>query len=836
MRKLLDGFTPSDVFEAIGGDVPRTALFTSYTFSPAAFSDQYLRELQRRGCEKVVVLVDSLGYAQSLDDAAYADGVGTDYLLRAVPMAGAFHAKLVVVQTARKTVLGVGSGNLTVAGLLANAEVGGLCVLDNDDSQKAVADICVELMALAGLRESQGSVPEPVLVADDTWFITSLHRSIADQLSIDAGVESIIITTPFADQSKRVMTWLRRRWPSTPIRIRIDPLFENLSDDFMRSVDAETTVQVPAEPSSGSRGSIHGKLFVWRRQNDAFVALGSANMTAPALLERTNIEAVLLRRASLSDAKYLLRVPGTSWRKVAAADVRSAAPPLESAEVPHALVAELQARQLSLAWRGEQESGDLAVLVRGSVAAERRLEGKAGDGGLVIATVQLTNDELASMSGPRVARLVTDDGTLFQGWVEVKELLETPPESKKRLQFLRDLISNPDTCDENEVVHFLEWLRRGLHEDHFTRRRSATASESHDDADEQSQAIQRSLLLIEDMHHGASGSWEQIVEASFDSASASIHFFDAELRAVNRSGRSALQSERRSESGGNKPSAPPSVTAILQALFGQLAQSLDVANSSEAVAARLKQLPMCLKALKYCQTRWHISSKEARRFFTQVVLAFLGPGEESVVQKSGVLKRLTPEQCRSVGEYQGINRSAAYLHGILLTLYRFGEIQRVDAVKDMQDLFLKSFSNVPASDIVELQDELSAVLGDGDFSFAAIQEELTNEEGEVGRLQRQRESLRKLVSLFQTNGATEEQIAVLCREATSSDETKRHLLILFEYMDGARSRVRLEEVSSESDACPNCFMAIPQGELARMSDATFVHRHRCGVLLVKAIE
>jgi hypothetical protein len=75
MRTEFDGFTPDDVFGALGDDIPRTALFTSFTFSPAAFQDKYVDGLQQRGCERIVVLVDSLGYAQSLDDAAYVEGI-----------------------------------------------------------------------------------------------------------------------------------------------------------------------------------------------------------------------------------------------------------------------------------------------------------------------------------------------------------------------------------------------------------------------------------------------------------------------------------------------------------------------------------------------------------------------------------------------------------------------------------------------------------------------------------------------------------------------------------------------------------------------------------------
>jgi len=36
MRSVLDGYTPSDLIEVLGDEVPKTAPFTTFTFSSAA--------------------------------------------------------------------------------------------------------------------------------------------------------------------------------------------------------------------------------------------------------------------------------------------------------------------------------------------------------------------------------------------------------------------------------------------------------------------------------------------------------------------------------------------------------------------------------------------------------------------------------------------------------------------------------------------------------------------------------------------------------------------------------------------------------------------------------
>ena len=118
------GYQPADVLAALGADVPERALFTTFTFSPGAFHQQYLTPLLQHGCRDVAVLADPVGYAQSLFGAAAVQGVGTDYRLRQATATGAFHGKLVFVRTRRSALVGVGSGNLTASGLLMNAEVG----------------------------------------------------------------------------------------------------------------------------------------------------------------------------------------------------------------------------------------------------------------------------------------------------------------------------------------------------------------------------------------------------------------------------------------------------------------------------------------------------------------------------------------------------------------------------------------------------------------------------------------------------------------------------------------------------------------------------------------
>jgi hypothetical protein len=127
-QPTLNGYLAEDALNALAEEPPELALFTTYTFTPAAFEEKYRRPLDRLGCHRVVVATDPIGLSQSLENSATATGIGTTYYLRPVTGWAAFHAKLVILPGRSRTVLGVGGGNLTASGLVANAEVSGLCV------------------------------------------------------------------------------------------------------------------------------------------------------------------------------------------------------------------------------------------------------------------------------------------------------------------------------------------------------------------------------------------------------------------------------------------------------------------------------------------------------------------------------------------------------------------------------------------------------------------------------------------------------------------------------------------------------------------------------------
>ncbi len=308
------GYQPGDVFTALESEPPLSALFTTFTFSPGTFQQEYLIPLLHRGCANVTVLVDAIGYAQSLFSAATAQSIGTDYRLRQVWAEGAFHGKLVVIRTRHAAFVGVGSGNLTAPGLQTNAEVGGLYRLDQADQLDVLAVVVARLRNMALIEDAERKPVQPIQLTGDARLMTSLDVPILGQLDLPSDVSRIEIISPFVDGQHEVLAKIKERWPHAKIRMRLDPEFGALSESLLARASDRVSIQVPIQTDEG-RPLVHGKLVCFIGSKSATVVLGSANLSRPALLTTENFEAVVERRMKPDEVYSLLSVPQIRWRK-----------------------------------------------------------------------------------------------------------------------------------------------------------------------------------------------------------------------------------------------------------------------------------------------------------------------------------------------------------------------------------------------------------------------------------------------------------------------------------------------------------------------------------------
>jgi len=312
MANQLYGYQPSDLCAAIGSENPQCAIFTTYTFSPGTFQQQYLTPLVACGCGDIVVLTDSFGYAQSLFAAAAVQGVGTDYRLRQVSASGAFHGKLVLVRTASAMLVGVGSGNLTTAGLLTNAEVGALYRVNATESLREL-DLLMSRLRGMGEREHPTTFDRvrPIELATNTRLLTSLDESLIEQIDLPEEVQRVEIFSPFVDGQLQALETIRGLWPRAKVSLRIDPNFGALTDLLLANQSQGIEVLVPVETSEKDqdpRPAVHGKLICFIGKDTTTIILGSANLSEPALLSTRNFEVVIEKKLPTASISNLLKL------------------------------------------------------------------------------------------------------------------------------------------------------------------------------------------------------------------------------------------------------------------------------------------------------------------------------------------------------------------------------------------------------------------------------------------------------------------------------------------------------------------------------------------------
>ncbi|MFH1301110.1 MAG: hypothetical protein ABIK07_08610, partial [Planctomycetota bacterium] len=465
MTELI-GFQPADVIAELRSDLPRHALFTTFTFSPGAFQQQYITPLVQHGCGDIAVLADRMGYAQSLFAAAAVQGIGTDYRLRQVSVSGAFHGKLVLIRTNSSMIVGVGSGNLTASGLQSNAEVGALYVVKDVEQLSHLDNLLHRLRHLALLDELSGGDVSPISLTEDARLITSIDKSLIDQINLPSDVRKIEIVSPFIDGQLEVLHSMRELWPQAHIRLKIDPGFGALSESLLMIDDDHVEILVPVESKEEieetRRPAVHGKLICFVGSEEATVILGSANLSRPAFLTKENFEAVVERRLPAHAIEKLLSVPQIRWRKAKSSDRRdfSFADSIPSFAP---LLATLTLRQLRLNWSAQASAvGTIRIWCRGRCVFEQQLSHVEINGDCHNWAYEIDGDVKESLVASSYAEIELDCDRRFRGWIDVTDMLGVAPEAKRQLVLLDAIASDPLGCKERDVVKFIEFLQRNL--------------------------------------------------------------------------------------------------------------------------------------------------------------------------------------------------------------------------------------------------------------------------------------------------------------------------------------------------------------------------------------
>lgn len=312
---LIQSVKLGDVLKAV--PKPKYILGTTYTLSLAFFESIVFPCLERAALKSCLIIADSFGYGRALEEAPALQGAGQDYMVAPAPLPGCFHAKVWIVVGDTKTVILVGSGNLTQAGFMTNAEYFDAVHIPHDLPVPAIFLESVRSFVgnLAKMWQGQRSAAlwiETIEEIDDAlgvlpvseespigWprFLHSFDGPIVDQLPAGRPGSDIFVAAPFFGGSVAGLDRLAKRFPSCAVRVfpavhsdgGIDLPIAELGN--LSFIAGATLLSVPTKQNAFPHLKLYGLADGAR---GGWLFCTSANCTL-AGLEGPNIEAGLLR-------------------------------------------------------------------------------------------------------------------------------------------------------------------------------------------------------------------------------------------------------------------------------------------------------------------------------------------------------------------------------------------------------------------------------------------------------------------------------------------------------------------------------------------------------------
>ncbi len=311
LENLFDGETPI-----------RRAVFCTYGFDPEYFSEVIYPELQKRRCERMLILMDSIQY-KSISASDSLNSMGR-LLIERFPAGQLFHPKLYVLTGNGRARAVIGSANLTRSGFENNRELFSSFSEGDYDLGKLIEwlEIVAEQPKLgesaktilfetvAELRAAKLGKPKPTSLPL-VW--NGLHGPRLWQQLSDAiqgkKIKKAVILSPYFEAPETFDNGLLNDWLAQGIHVdlyaSIDGTHSQTPRDELQALSEKYPGHLKLLGFSTKGNLLHGKLIALMDRSQAWVLSGSANFTAAALKGRNIETALLLKLPRAGMEKYL---------------------------------------------------------------------------------------------------------------------------------------------------------------------------------------------------------------------------------------------------------------------------------------------------------------------------------------------------------------------------------------------------------------------------------------------------------------------------------------------------------------------------------------------------
>lgn len=297
----------------------------TYNLDLPFFEAALFEPLYGVGCRNMVVLCDPQQYHAALQDASMLQYAGQRYLLFSglTSPRGAFHPKLILQTTKTTGRLFITSGNLSQAGYTHNWEVATEFEFNSRRPDSISWQACrwaLELLEkIAAKSEQSGLVQErlarlwgttPWLREENTpvengpiWLLHNLESSLLDQMvakyrQMDGSpIEEVYIISPFFDPGTLAFAELLNQLKPAKMQV-FTQYAQGLRKEPIDRVLRHHSTSVTFHCLANLTRRLHAKTLLFKTKQGVWLASGSANFSAPALLhvaENGNTEIVVLR-------------------------------------------------------------------------------------------------------------------------------------------------------------------------------------------------------------------------------------------------------------------------------------------------------------------------------------------------------------------------------------------------------------------------------------------------------------------------------------------------------------------------------------------------------------
>jgi hypothetical protein len=267
------------------------ALLLSFTADLGFFESIALGVAQASGA-RVTIVSDA---AMTVSDPRAVRRAGRSYVAGLARCTGAFHPKLVVVAGPQRATVAIGSGNATLAGWQANAELWTVVRGDGTAVPAFLPDLISWLRGLpeqtrvsAGVGEAlqrvAGGLESLAENADriqpEVRLVSSLTVPIIEQLP-SGPVEELAVCAPFHDPGAVALQALVERLRPRQLLVSYQPGLTELDGSAVAQLVDDVGGEVRIDPQVRYR---HGKLIEWEVGGQRHALTGSPNLSGQALL------------------------------------------------------------------------------------------------------------------------------------------------------------------------------------------------------------------------------------------------------------------------------------------------------------------------------------------------------------------------------------------------------------------------------------------------------------------------------------------------------------------------------------------------------------------------